>query len=81
MMEKRHGKSKLLKHAQLNEAVRDSAHKYDDEAIAGIDSIIYQFGVGVIDGQQLNLSPDSIAIPGYKQKIDLNISNPFEDMT
>jgi len=81
MMEKRHGKAKLLEHARLNESVHEKARQYDDDAIAGVDSIIYQFGAGVIEGQQLGLSPESIKIPGHKQKIDLNVSNPFEDMT
>jgi hypothetical protein len=81
MMEKRHGKKKVTQHAHLNEAVRENTCNYDDQAIAGGDTIIYQFGAGVIDGQDLGLDPGNINIPGHKQKISLDVPNPYKDMT
>lgn len=81
MMEKRHGRQKLAQHARLNEAVQEKARNYDDRAIAGADTIIYQFGTNVIDGQDLGLDPANINIPGHKQKISLDIANPYKDMT
>lgn len=81
MLEKRHGKKKVLQHAHLNEAVQESSHNNDDRAIAGDDTIIYQFGTAVIDGQDLVLEPTNINIPGHKQKISLDVPNPYKDMT
>ena len=81
MMEKRHGKKKVAQHAHLNEAVSEKTRAYDDRAIAGDDTIIYQFGTNVIDGQDLGLNPGNINIPGHKQDISLDVPNPYKDMT
>ena len=81
MLEKRHGRKALTSHAHLNEAVMQNVQDYDDEMIAGKDSLIYKFGVGVIEGQELKFSPEKISIPGHKQDISLDIPNPYEDMT
>lgn len=81
MLRKRHGKEALLNHARLNETVVENTSDYDDDMIAGKNSVIYQFGVGVVEGEQLDISPDKIGIPGHKQDINLNIPNPYEDMT
>jgi acetoacetyl-[acyl-carrier protein] synthase len=81
MMEKRHGKKKITQHAHLNEAVKENTHLYDEQAIAGANSIIYQFGAAVVEGQDLGLSPGNISIPGYEQEISLDIPNPYKDMT
>ena len=81
MMEKRHGKKKITQHTHLNEVVRENSRDYDDQAMAGGDTIIYQFGTAVIDGQDLGLDPGNISIPGHKQKIRLGVPNPYKDMT
>lgn len=81
MLEKRHGKNAILNHARLNEAVRQSTQDYDDEMIAGNNSLIYKFGVGVIEGEELSLSPSKISIPGHAQDVSLEIPNPYDDMT
>ena len=81
MLEKRHGRNALLSHARLNEAVWQSTQDYDDEMIAGNNSLIYKFGVGVIEGEELSLSPSKISIPGHAQDVSLEIPNPYDDMT
>lgn len=81
MLEKRHGKQAMLAHARLNEAVQQRTEAYDDDMIAGKNSVIYQFGEGVVEGQDLSFTPDSIEIPGFKQKISLDVANPYADMT
>jgi len=81
MMEKRHGKKKITQHAHLNEVVQQNSRDYDDQAMAGGDTIIYQFGTSVIDGQDLGLESSNISIPGHKQKIRLDVPNPYKDMT
>ena len=80
MLEKRHGKKAMLNHAHLNETVQKSTHDYDEEMIKGNNSLIYQFGIGVIDGEELDITPEKISIPGHSQDISLEVPNPYEDM-
>lgn len=49
--------------------------------IAGKNSTIYNFGVGVIEGEELTISSDGISIPGQNKEISLNVENPYDDMT
>jgi len=81
MLNKRHGKDAMLNHSRLNETVSQNTRDYDDETIAGKNSLIYKFGEGVIEGDQLEISPEKIGIPGHKHDISLEIPNPYEDMT
>ncbi len=80
MLEKRHGKQTMLNHARQNEKVKQNTQDYDDRMIAGKNELIYQFGVGVVQGEQLEISPDKIDIPGFAQDVALQILNPYDDM-
>jgi acetoacetyl-[acyl-carrier protein] synthase len=81
MLRKKHGKDALIKHAGLNESVKENIEAYDESMIAGKNSTIYNFGVGVIEGEELTISSNSISIPGQNKEISLNIENPYKDMT
>ncbi len=81
MLRKKHGKDALIKHAGLNESVKENIEAYDESMIAGKNSTIYNFGVGVIEGEELTISSSSISIPGQDKEINLNIENPYKDMT
>ena len=80
MLEKKHGKTSMIKHTKLNECVRQASLDYDDSMLAGENSVIYKYGDGVIEGNQLKLSKSNIKIPGQKHSISLNIPNPYSDM-
>lgn len=80
MLEKKHGKNALTRHQKLNETVVENTHQYDVETIAGKNELIYKFGLGVIEGEELELSETSISIPGHSQKISLEVENPYDDM-
>ena len=81
MLRKKHGKAMLIKHGSLNESVKEKIEAYDESMIAGKNSTIYNFGVGVIEGEELSISSDGISIPGQDKEISLNVENPYEDMT
>ena len=81
MMQKKHGKKSMTKHARLNEAVTEVSRAYDNAMISGENSVIYNFGVGVVEGDTLTLSKDSIKIPGQDREVTLNMANPYEDMS
>ena len=81
MLEKRHGRDELLAHARRNESVREKARDYDQRASYGEATPIYQFGEGVLEGEDLDFDDATIQIPGFEQPIKLNMPNPFADMT
>ena len=81
MLRKKHGSALLVKHANINESVKEKIEAYDESMIAGTNSTIYNFGVGVIEGEELTISCDGISIPGQDKEINLNIENPYDDMT
>lgn len=81
MLEKKHGKEAMTKHAALNESVVESSLAYDDSMIAGENSAIYNFGVGVIEGEELTISSSCISIPGLDNDVSLEIENPYSDYT
>ncbi len=81
MLEKKHGKEAMNQHRHRNESVREQTAQYDSEATAGKNALIYNFGIGVVEGDQLLLNADNITIPGQPQPINLHVPNPYEDMT
>ena len=81
MLAKKHGRKKLKQHQQKNEAVQEKIAAYDDSMLAGQNSTIYNFGVGVIEGEALGITTEQISIPGQKINISLTPDNPYEDMT
>ncbi|MEE3279872.1 MAG: beta-ketoacyl synthase [Pseudomonadota bacterium] len=81
MLEKRHGRDRLLAHSRQNESVREKAYNYDQQANNGDATPIYQFGEGVLEGKDLDVTDATIRIPGFDQPIQLNTPNPFQDMT
>jgi len=81
MLERKHGKDALVRHAKLNEAVNVRIAAYDDSMIAGENSAIYQFGVGVIEGEELKITSSSISIPGQENEVSLDVPNPYSDFT
>ena len=81
MLQKRWGKDRLTELQRKQEAVVARAQAYDDNADNGSVAPIYQFGEGVVDGQDLGLDDRHISIPGFPNPVDLNITNPYEDMS
>ena len=79
MLTKKHGNSAMAAHQALNEQVQDRVKAYDESMIQGENSTIYNFGVGVIDGEELQISETDISIPGQKNPVSLDVPNPYED--
>ena len=77
LLKARHGEQAMRRHARLNESVHGNALDYDAAATRGDAETIYQYGQGVLDGDDLRLSADEIGVPGYDQAISLAIKNPF----
>ena len=81
MLEKKHGKNALTEHAKTNEPVLEKSAAYDEAMKAGENHSIYNFGVGVIEGEALTISDSEIGIPGHDNAITLHVDNPYEDMS
>ena len=80
MLEKKHGIATMTKHAKANESVQERTAQYNTETNEGKNNLIYNFGVGVVDGTELTLSDTEIQIPGLERSISLEVPNPYDDM-
>ena len=81
MLERRWGREKMLDWRRRNESITERAMAYDAVADDPECKAIYQFGEGVVDGEDLTISADEIRIPGFGQPVRLDLDNPWEDMT
>ncbi len=80
MLTKRYGEQAMLEYREKLIKVEIAQKNYQESADLGQFNIIYQFGDGLIDDSQLELSTDSINMPGFEHAIDLPKTNPFDDM-
>ncbi len=80
MLRARYGRKKLAEYEKRAESTRELAAEYDQRATQSGIPAIYQFGEGVLEGKDLEISRESLAIPGWDKDIDLNLPNPYEDM-
>ncbi len=81
MLEKRWGKERLTEMQRKQESVRANAENYDNNADNGSIAPIYQFGEGVVDGEDLSINTSEVAIPGFPNPVSLQLANPYEDMS
>jgi len=80
MLAKRHGKQAMDEYREKLINVELAQKNYQESADLGQFNIIYKFGEGLIDDSQLELTADSINMPGFERLIDLPKTNPFDDM-
>lgn len=81
MLKRKHGEQTFRKYQEANEAVIEKADHYNKRAIQGDIKPIYDFGKDVMEGGDLDLTDKYMNIRGYTEKIDLNLSSPYPDMT
>jgi len=81
MLERRHGRDAMVRHARSNEPVMAAIADYDARMTRGEVAPIYQFGEGVLEGDDLTITTEAIQVPGYAQPISLVVDNPYGDMT
>jgi acetoacetyl-[acyl-carrier protein] synthase len=80
MLTQRWGAKHMQAYRKSNEPVTSAAAAYDAGADHGDYPPIYQFGEGVLDGEDISISEKEIRIPGFGQVVNLDLKNPFEDM-
>jgi len=81
MLTKRWGTKQMQAYRRKNDSVATAASEYDSAADQGTVAPIYQFGEGVLTGEDLSISKDRIEIPGFGQSVSLDMDNPYDDMT
>ena len=80
MIEKRHGKKQFQVWQERNEAVEAASIAYDEKATAGELTLRYRFDHGVLGGDQVDMSMDSLSLSGFGRAVALSPANRYEDM-
>ena len=81
MLEKRWGKKAMTAYRSKLEAIEQSARDYDAAMDRGELKPIYQFGEGVVHGEDLTITREQIEIPGFGIPVNLDLENPYADMS
>ena len=81
MLRKRWGDAKVTAYQKANEQIEEAARNYDEQADNGSVLPIYKFGEGVLAGDEITFDTHTMSIPGFGQLIDLDLPNPYQDMT
>ena len=81
MLTQRWGKKHMQAWRKCNEAVSSAAADYNERAEDGDFPPFYQLGDKVVESEDLSISASEIRIPGFGQGVDLNLANPYADMT
>ncbi len=80
MLEKRHGRKAMAVYQERSERVTEQANDYDNRMISDGVAPLYQFGEGVVQGEELRLDDQAIGVPGFPQDVSLEFTNPYADM-
>ncbi len=80
MLTRRHGAKAMQQHQSQLEKTLASSEQHDADFTAGRFNLNYQFGVNVLEGDELKFTANALEIPGYAQKVNLNLPNPFKGM-
>ena len=81
LLKKRWGTKDLTAHKKRSEKTQEAAENYNLKADDQDNKPIYQFGEGVVDGEELSISPKEIVIPGFRESVSLDIDNPYGDLS
>lgn len=81
MMEQKHGADAMKRYHRKNETVREQAAEYDKEATVGRFNVYYKDSEPLLDENDLDLTDQRLRIRGYGKSVDLNLENPFPDMS
>ena len=77
MLTARHGSQAMTRWQKTNESVTTQQDQYEQRCQMGTESPIYQFGEGVLDGSDLDLTSEQINVPGFGKALNLEVDNPF----
>lgn len=81
MLLKRHGQEAMNRYQNKLSIATELADSYDQNSIKGLTRPIYLYDNNVLEGSDLEISAHEIKLPGYNNSVNLDIENPFEDMS
>ena len=80
MMEKRYGVEAMASYQQKLVAVEQAQQVYRDNANNGQFDLIYKFGEGLINEDEMEITHANLTFAEFKNSINLPSKNPFDDM-
>ncbi len=81
MLARRWGRERMTAYQNRHQEVAERAARYDQRVDSGEVKPIYQFGEGVVEGEDLTLTDTAIRVPGFGQSVGLDLANPWEELT
>ncbi len=69
-----------MQQALNNKSIKSAQVKYQQQADLGHYELIYRFGDGMIDENDIIITDKAMQIPGFEKTIALSQSNPYQDM-
>ena len=81
MLTQRWGGKHMQEYRRRNDPVEIKAAEYNAGADSGEYPPIYNFGDGVLDGGDITINATEIQIPGFGKSVNLDLENPYKDMT
>lgn len=78
LLTQRHGTSAITAWQHARETTRANAGAYDERASKGNYQLSYRYGDGVVEGEELGINREGVVIPGFTQKVSLELENPYE---
>lgn len=80
LLAQRHGDEVMSQYYKRRENVAAKAASYDAAASLGDWQVRYHFGEDMIDEDAIELSSETLHMPGYEQPIVLPKTSPYQDM-
>ena len=80
MMEKRYGADAIASYNEKLQTIIAAQNEYQQKADNGEYELIYRFGDGLVDENELTMTTTSLSMPGFAHDIELPQDNPFKDM-
>jgi len=81
MLKKRYGDDAYSAYVERRNGVRDKASAYDEQATNGQLNVIYNFGNGIIEEDEIRIDSNALSIDQFSRPVRLNFDNPYADMT
>ncbi|CAM3671871.1 MULTISPECIES: beta-ketoacyl synthase [Pseudoalteromonas] len=80
MLAKRHGSDVMNAYTVANNSVAAAQASYQQQADLGQYDLIYRFGDGMIEENDIVISETDMQIPGFDKAISFTKTNPYQDM-